>query len=190
MKNSTIMFLLAVAFIVGGVVAVGLSKGASQDGHVGGGFSVANRFFFVASTATSGTLAAGEPSATTSPLYMSSTATASSTLVSFLANGEQIDLNLSLTASSTSAKLAWSNKFSIDGVNYYDEDCSTLDSAISITHGPGQCVNYWTPGTTSTSTKNVTIKNTGARFVKTLFGVMGANGALHAMSVPREPTQN
>ena len=172
-----------------GLGILGLTNNEIAEPNVGGGFSIDNAYYL---STTGGTFEAGEKSATTTEVFIATTNTATTTITGFTGRASTIDLNLQLTASTTATKLRWFVSFSPNNIDWYKEDCSSVDSTILVTHGASACVHEWTPAdaVASTTRKNVTIGAAQAKFFKVDFGVSGANGALWAQAIPKEDTPN
>ena len=128
--------------------------------------------------------------ATSTPQQYLTAGAASTTMVFNCENASQIDLNLATTASSTAAKYQWEVAFATDNLSaasglWHYEDAKTVDSRISVTHGAGPATHYWTPASTSETTKNITITPTASKFCRVDFAVSGANGGLWASAVKK-----
>ena len=126
--------------------------------------------------------------ASTSPIYMTTSQTASTTIIMSVKNAKHIDLNLYLNASTTASNLLWTYWFSSDdglNKNWYPEDAYTATSNVLITHGASPLVHSWTPADSSaTSTvKNIGITPVASKYMKIEFGLAGANGSLHAIGI-------
>lgn len=156
--------------------------------RTGGGASVLNKFYLTSNVG--GSTQSGEISATTTRTYMKSTQSASSTLVAYTERAESLETNLTAEASTTATIYAWSYQSSDDGITWYEKSCAADTSNVLQTYGPGACIHSWTPGTTATSTKSVTISTLGSKYTRVKFGTMSANGALHVLGITKEQNPN
>ncbi len=104
---------------------------------------------------------------------------AATTTMAFDCDGaELLDMNIMLAASSTATNLIWNYQFSYDNIDWFYEDGKTIDSISAVTHNAGAVTHSWTPGTTTETTKNVTITPVASKYCKVNFENLGANGNL------------
>lgn len=122
----------------------------------------------------------------TSSFAVSYLTTSTTTFDCYIARADKVDLNIRYTASTTSSRLEWKYEFSNDKIDWKAEDGTTVDSNTEVTHGAGMVVHKWTPGTTSTSSKNITISPTASKWLRVNFTSAAANGALWAEIITRE----
>lgn len=188
--------------VIGGCLylydAVGRAATPPVAENVGGaGFSIDQAYYLASAGTGAGyaTTTPGEASATTTVTYFLPTS-ATTTITGYSNRADLIDLNLLEVASSTATAWLYTVQFSPNYVSatgngdWYNEDCSTITSNILITHGAGQCVHTWTPGTTATVKKNFSIGTTQARWFRINFQATVAGGSLYAQAIPREVVPN
>ena len=111
---------------------------------------------------------------------------ASSTLETSTDNIDQIDLNLWVVASSTSAKVNWNLEFSHNGDDWFGEDGLTVTSDVLVTHGSNQLMHTWTSGKTATNTTNITITPVASKFMRVNFNSSNAQSWIWAELIKRE----
>jgi len=145
-----------------------------EEGPVLGGGFFLGRCPFTVSTSTGRYLTGSD--ATTSPI------------VCRIDGADMIDLNIQLTASSSTSTLRWQVEFSSNGGDWYAEDGKTITSNTITTHGESPKLHVWTPNTTATTTKNVGIEPLSAKFIRVFFNMSPQtdNGAVWAEIVKRE----
>lgn len=78
---------------------------------------------------------------------------------------DQIDLNLKVTASSTTSQIRWQYEFSNNGTEWFGEDSKTTSGAV-VTHQSATTTHYWTPGTIVTSFKNIGLTDIAAKYFR------------------------
>lgn len=87
------------------------------------------------------------------------TTTATTTVTRVLGENNDIsDLNICMVASSTSSVLNWTYEFSLDGVNWYGQDSSSISGSY-ITHNSATTTHTFTAPTTTQVCRNFTIDN-------------------------------
>lgn len=118
------------------------------------------------------------PGPTTTPKFLQTTDTASTTITCYIANSESVDLNLMYNASSSSSQLDWQCAFSPNAIDWYFETGSNVSSNILDTHGPTPLLHVWIPGSSGTFLKNVGLSPTAEKYVQCGFKTIGANGSL------------
>jgi|TARA_Y100000310_G_C20684969_1_gene818394 hypothetical protein len=129
----------------------------------------------------------GNTAVTTTPAVYLETGSASSTLSFNCDEASQIDLNLLVVASSTASKVQWEYSFSDDNAVFYFEDGRTVDSKVSVTHGQSALQHYWTPATTATTTKNITVTPVASKYCRVGFSVSGANAGILGSAILKKP---
>lgn len=126
--------------------------------------------------------------ATTTRTFLG-TATATSTLVIPTVGVDLSDLNVQMESSSTASTLNFIIDFS-DGVgcmnttnscDWFREDSYTVGGS-QVSHA-ASIFHTWTPGTVSTTTKNYTITNVAANFMRVSYSMSGANGTIWSQLV-------
>lgn len=186
-------------FLVGIIIALAIacvyvgsrnSASVNEEGNIGGaGFSTRNHFYL--ESATGGAKASsGEGSATTSPFYFSTSDTASTTATGFSERGKDLSLDLIMLASTTASGLVYNMQYSHNGIDWFDEGCTTATSNVLISHGASPCYNTWVPATTTVQKKHIFIENVRAKYFRFKSGMIGANGSLWVMATPSEETPN
>lgn len=212
MKNLTsIVIAIVVAFSGSYAAFVGINRLASpedSDVSVGGGVTQGQRYYITAGTGLS--THAGDPSASTTKVYLQSTATgaASSTITGVMERADSIDLNIRAIASSSAANLVFVREFSDNKYDWYafDEATTTVANAIPIGHDSTNILHSWNLSTTTqlpcgggysqpsaTSTevcKHIELKGGYAKYFRIKFWVTGANASVWAYAVPRESVPN
>lgn len=176
--------------IIGLILTILIGPQAQKlEQNIGGGFAIDQAYYLTAGTGV--VMRDGASEATTTPAYLTTTDTATSTIKGFAGRATNIDLYLGATAStSATSKLQYFVSFSPNNVDWYKEDCSSIDSTVLVTHGATSCVHQWTITGTGYQTKNITIGATQAKYFKIDFGVTGANASLWASAIPRDENPN
>lgn len=190
MKTGTKIVLSGIVGLILTLLIASQAKVPEQKAqNVGGGFAVDQAYYITPGTGTA--MGAGAAEATTTPAYLTTADTATSTVKGFAGRATNIDLYLGATAStSATSKLQYFVSFSPNNVDWYKEDCSSIDTTILVTHGATACVHQWTITGSGYQTKNITIGATQAKYFKIDFGVTGANASLWAAAVPRDENPN
>jgi hypothetical protein len=131
--------------------------------------------------------------ATSTPTFLT-TAGSAATLVCFTDGASSVDLNLSLTASSTATALTWKQYFadgresntgdcySTANCNWFGEDAATT-SSLTVTHASTTLTHSWKPDVTTNVTKNVLVSPVASRYFRVDFTVTGANGSVWVQGV-------
>lgn len=161
-----------------------LSKPQTELQDVGGAYFVTEEVFLLNQSSTSTMAVATQ------------TAGAASSTLAFNCDGvDQMDLELMVLPAGATTKYQWTLAFTNDKITdvysatstaneaWFYEDGYTVDSAISVTHGAGPIIHNWTPGTVTTSTKNITITPVAAKFCRVDISTAAANGGLWAAVV-------
>lgn len=177
-----VVTISAVSALVGSAVAakVAAQPSVSQGTNLGSAFAVARRFF------------PSDTAATTTRQYLNSTTQAKSSFIIPVEDADLIDLNVIAEASSTSAVLRWDVAFSSSYDNttgngdWYCADASSVAIA-STTHSAACHEHQWTPGTVSTSTKNVSIEPVAAKYARIRFYATTGDFSIHAEADVRKP---
>lgn len=173
---------------------VGVAKTDQPNDQVSGFTTAGDAYYLTAGTGSG--QGEGQVEATTTPVYMQTTATASSTVIGYTSRATALDLNIGIIASSSSSRLAWTLEFSTNynratgNGDWYFEDGSNVDSTISVTHGASPLINQWTPGTTVWQGKNITVQTLQSRWFRLRATVTGANAAVTIQAIPREEVPN
>lgn len=137
---------------------------------------------------------AGEPSATTTDIFISTGATASSTIQGQLNRGDQINLFVRALASSSAASLNFVLETSENNVDWYPVDSATSSTDLPNVIASGDTKFTWSLATstdsncaTNTVCKHITVgSNVYATYFRIRFGITGANAAIHAFAHVRE----
>jgi hypothetical protein len=126
-------------------------------------------------------------SATTTRLYLATSTDDTKWIIPISLGVDQLNLNLRMTASSSSGRLDWSYEWSEDRIDWYSEDyaSSTLAAVENqyIEHSATTTLKHrWTPGVASEVSKSVVIPNVNANFLRINFerGVVYENLQLWA----------
>lgn len=189
MKTGTKIMLAGVVGLLLILLIASQAKLPEKVQSLGGGFAIDQAYYITAGTDTA--MQAGAAEATTTPAYLTTANTATSTIKGFAGRATNIDLYLGATAStSATSKLQYFVSFSPNNVDWYKEDCSSIDTTILVTHGATACVHQWTITGSGYQTKNITIGATQAKYFRIDFGVTGANASLWAAAVPRDENPN
>lgn len=155
----------------------------------GGGFDISSGYYLLPGSGVAGGV--GEPSASTTVLYLRTSDTATSSITGFSGLSTSIDLNLmSVASTSGTSVLQYQVYFSRNRIDWFKEDCYSPDSNVQVTHGPTACIHRWVVTGAGSQTKNVSIGTTQSKYFKIDFGVTGANASLWAVAVPNEQTPN
>lgn len=197
MKNFTAILMgLSIALLAGAVGTL-----AYLDGHssaVGGSPLAQGQAFYL--TPGTGTLQdAGSINATTTKVYLTVGANASSTITGYLDRGNRIDLNIRAVASSSTAVLRYTLDVSPNGVDYYPYQ----DVALSATSSPpypytvGDVKYLWNLSTstealcgTNEICKHTVIPNVVSKYFRIRFDVTTAAAAVWAEARVAEPVPN
>ena len=132
---------------------------------------------------------AGAQMGTSSVRYFDDGTTATSSLVLFTERANRADLNLLFNASSSASILLWNYTFSNNGIDWFGEDTYTVTNDRLITHGAATTTHSWAPGVENGAVlKNVSIPIVASKYTKIDFNVDGADGALWAQVVAKEPS--
>lgn len=120
--------------------------------------------------------------ATTTATFMTP-GTATSTLTMNTWNVDKADVWIHFIASSTASTLQWQYQYSNDNVTWYNEDYTIAPTTLGVAtfeHASTTITHRWTPGTTATSTKVVTIPDISSNFKRAVFSLVigSANGRL------------
>lgn len=189
MKNILLIGSAILATLMAGFALYLQVNSPVQANTLGGGFSLDQAYYLTPGSGVASQ--AGETMATTSVSFLKTTDTASSTISGFVGRANSIDLYMITTAStSNTTKYQFSLQYSHNNIDWYNEDCSSVDSTILVTHGASGCIHEFTPSSTSRSGKNISLGIPQAKYFKINFGVVGANGSLWAIVVPREENPN
>ena len=106
-----------------------------------------------------------------------STSTPTSTKTVIIGNEiDQVDLQICVTASSTTSIVKWQLEYSDDETNFFGEDSNTV-SGVVVTHGASTTTHQWTPATTEPICKTAVIANTNSKVHKFTF-FRGANSSI------------
>jgi hypothetical protein len=190
-KSNVNIFLGAVALLA--LLGLGMfgfyadthSQGASAAPASGGGFTESR-------CNIDGTT--GFEASTTAPVPMLTAASASSTMTCYTAQAEQIDLNIFLTASSSSSCLQWEYSFSDGNTattsladwDWYYEDGTNLSSNVLAQEGASPLLHTWC----GSGLKNITIKPTAEKYTKVEFKATGANSMVFSDFILKNILQN
>lgn len=104
---------------------------------------------------------------------------------------DQLDLNLSVSGSSSATTLIWTYEFSNDNLscdtqptacNWFPESGSSIDSINTVTYSSSTVIHSWKPadGAFATSSLNVTVPSVASRYTRVLFQMTQASGTLYA----------
>lgn len=126
--------------------------------------------------------------ATSTVTYM--TPGTATTTLSYSSDGvEKGALYVQFTASTSVATLAWTNQFSNNNIDWFEEDIygSTIGvSQVTIEHASTTVTHRWTPGNTiaSTSRKTLIIPSTPSKYTRFNFSlpIGSTNGAIWAQT--------
>lgn len=158
-----------------------VQQSAAQSTQLGSAFALGTREF------------PGNDPATTTRQYLNGTTHAKSSFIIPIDEADLIDLYLMAEASSTTAVLDWELSFSNNydtatgNGDWYCADASSVAIA-STTHNGTTChEDQWTPGTVSTSTKNVSVSPTAAKFARVRFYANTGDLSIHAEANVRKP---
>lgn len=133
---------------------------------------------------------------------------ATSTITCNMRGAVSADLNIYFVGSSTAPRIYWEYVFNKatetpegvvlrsggiigddttdDLANWYTEDTKTVLAEGEINHAISTTTHNWAPGV-STSTRNITIPLVASDWMQVRFSVSGANAAVHAEVVKKEP---
>lgn len=139
----------------------------------------------------------GGKTASTSITVLTTSDTASTTLICNTQGAESLDFQMALTASSSVTQLNWLTEFanatstainciSSPGLcDWFGEDGYTANSNTLVTHGGTTVEHRWNANSTvaSTTRKNITVDALNTRFVRITLGVTGSNGLLWIQGV-------
>ena len=165
---------------------------ADAQSTSGSAFSPSQRYYLTAGTGSA--TESGEISATTTDIFMSTAATASSTIQGQLNRGDQINLFVRGLASSSAANLNWVVETSENNIDWYPVDSATSTTDLQQVVNVGDTKYNWGLATstdsncaTNTVCKHVTIgQDLYANYFRIRFGITGANAAVHAFAHIRE----
>lgn len=133
---------------------------------------------------------AGNPSATTSVVYLRTSDTATSSISGVYSRGEKVSLNILFNASSTASVLNAYPYVSHNGIDWFGYDCVTATSNILTTHGSTTCVQTWNPQIAGMSRKTMEFSLPPAKWYRIDFGVTGANATVWMQGVVKEVVPN
>lgn len=125
-------------------------------------------------------------SATTSVLYLATSTDETKWIIPISLGVDQLNLNLRITASSTSGRLDWSYEWSEDRIDWFAEDVTSSTIAINtpyINHIATTTMKHrWLPASATEVAKSVVIPNVNAQFLRINFerGVIYENLQLWA----------
>lgn len=128
---------------------------------------------------------------TTTPTYfgVGGTQTATTSVTAFTLNATSLDIDLWAVASSSSSVIQFSVQYSDNGIDWYSQDTSSVSSSLT-THATAPMLHAWTPGTTATTSRNLTITPIASRYVKIGFQAQVASTSLYARIIPRNLIPN
>ena len=122
--------------------------------------------------------------ATTSVLYLATSTDDTKWIIPISLGVDQLNLNLRMTASSTSGRLDWAYGWSEDRIDWFSEDVasSTLSAGYAEHSATTTLKHQWLPASTSEVAKSVVIPNVNAQFLRINFerGVVYENLQLWA----------
>jgi hypothetical protein len=150
-----------IVLVIGGYLLLKKTKPISTS--LGGGADVSS---FV--------VLAGSKNATTfalTPIWFATSTGSNATSTKIIQIGstiDTVDVNACITASSTSSGLQWLYDFSNDGINWFNQDITSVAGG-TITHGAASTTNEWIPATTLPSCKNFTLTDFNADFLRITF---------------------
>ena len=111
--------------------------------------------------------------ATTSVLALATSTDDTKWIIPISLGVDQLNLNLRMTASSTSGQLDWSYEWSEDRIDWFSEDiASTTASMVTqyVDHSATTTAKHrWLPASTSEVAKSVVIPNVNANFLRINF---------------------
>lgn len=116
---------------------------------------------------------------TTTPFYVATTTAANtSSSIYITPEVDQIDLNIWVKASSTTARIDWQYEFSDDNDTWFGEDAYSV-SGSTVTHQAATTTHTWIPADVGATAKNITIKDVASKFfrLKVNRGVSGATAS-------------
>jgi len=119
------------------------------------------------------------PRATTTPQYLGNGITGATTTVGVYntSNTSSLSLNIDVVASSTTSVILTLVQFSNDGINWYRAATNSTTAGLTTV---SQQLYQFTPGTTSTTTINLSIGSIGSKYTRIL---MSGNVASSSVSV-------
>lgn len=159
------------------------------------GVAVADQASYI--TPTGATLA-GQASATTTRTFLSTAATASTTVLGALNNATRLAINVQSTGSSSAATLEFSVDFSDDNIDFFGQDTATTTSIVGanvIPHPTVEVKHHWNVATTSVTGNKVgrtfVLEDLpAAKYYRVRFGTWGANQSIWAKVVPTTEIPN
>ena len=175
MKKQFIKDILAIAFIL----ALILGAGWAWNWYT-------NRDFTAGSALSPQYETTKYAVATTSVLYLATSTDETKWIIPISLGVDQLNLNLRVTASSTSGRLDWSYEWSEDRIDWFSEDISSSTDAYTgqyVEHSATTTLKHrWLPASTSEVAKSVVIPNVNANFLRINFerGVIYENFQLWA----------
>lgn len=133
---------------------------------------------------------------TSTRVYMTPGTATTTTSAILMADIDKVDLYTLFTASTTAAYLQWRYEYSLNQVDWYNDDSivtpTTFAGLSNLVHASTTINHQWAPGNTTASTtgKVLTLPETTANFVRVVFsiptGVSSSNGAIwYALALKR-----
>ena len=107
-------------------------------------------------------------------------------------NSDQVDILIQARASSSVANLIFTREFSDNNIDWYQEDCRTVNSNVLVTHGAGPCTNVWNlaTGTQAVASeyvrRNLDTQPLATRWIRYNFSVANASTSLHLILISKD----
>ena len=149
---------------------------------------------YITSAGTGNSIKAGSENATTTVTYLSTAATASSTLQGSLLGSDELILNVISTGSTSAATLIMALDVSDDAIDWFRVPEKTATSNALQTYAPVDTVHSWNVATSSGQVEaraqfKFLVDNV-AKYYRVRFNTSGANQAIWAEAFPREVVPN
>lgn len=187
MKSAQANTVAKIAAIVAGLGLVAMAFASFAPQIKADAFSFGKNNYVSAGTGT--LVTAGAVEATTSPVFLRTTDTATSSITAFVGDSGSVHVFLQFNASSSVSVLNELRYFSDNGIDWYGENLETVTTNILVANSSTTPTRTWQPSLAGTSRKTEVI-NTNSKYVKIDYSVTGANGSLWAVAVPKQETPN